>query len=345
MLSAFQQTRYQKLVELRLAHFYIPDDSGSVQHITRHIFKGVPQGGVVLNPLLFSICVADITQNVPATITTLQYADDIAVCTADYSIQRATFTIETADNQIQRNLHLIGLDIAPAKSALLVFNRKNNPPGAFAIKLENFWIQNSQSTRFLGIHLDQLLNFKFHINELCINTRKLLNIIKFPRGTGRGAHPLTLLSIYKGLIRSRMESCLPCIPKRPSLLDKMKRVQRIAARLALGLRNSAPNNVTLAEAKLPTLEHRAAYLGMKYATRIATQPTHFINDFLPSLSSIHHRLAHKLHTSPRLLTRVANEVVKFPPLLAPDYGMSIPPVLLPALLRLLNATSNLLVHS
>ncbi|KAL7301107.1 hypothetical protein TKK_0006083 [Trichogramma kaykai] len=48
------------------------------ESVPLHVFKGVPQGAVI-SPLLYSLYVASIAENVPANIRVSQFADDVSV--------------------------------------------------------------------------------------------------------------------------------------------------------------------------------------------------------------------------------------------------------------------------
>ncbi|CAK9804097.1 Probable RNA-directed DNA polymerase from transposon BS [Anthophora plagiata] len=260
------------------ALFNFLDASGRPTEITRKINIGVPQGGV-LSPLLFTLYIADVMDNHPSNIRSLMYADDIAICATDTHVHSATSRLETAVNNLAINLASLGLDISAQKTELIVFNSKNNPTAS--IKVGDTIITNSQTVKFLGVRIDQNLTFDQHVKEICATTRKLLNVIKFLRGTWWGADPTTLLTIYKGLIRSKIEYGLHIVTRtRNSTVQKLETIQLAAARLALGLRNSTPNNVTLAEAKLPPILARAEYLGQMHITKILANSNHFLNAYL-----------------------------------------------------------------
>ena len=78
----------------------------SVTHEHRHSYKGVPQGGV-LSPVLYIIYVSDIVKNIPSNISISQFADDIALYSANQKSLQKAITI------IENNLSNIGLNFAP----------------------------------------------------------------------------------------------------------------------------------------------------------------------------------------------------------------------------------------
>ena len=120
--------------------------------------KGVPQGGV-LSPLLYNIYVSNIIDNIPKSITMLQFADDIALYCKRPSTKTSVRLLEKATNIIYENLYDIGLDLSPKKPVLVHFNRRNFAPGQTCINIKNTIIQSSDKVRFLGLTFDYKLTF------------------------------------------------------------------------------------------------------------------------------------------------------------------------------------------
>lgn len=94
---------------------------------------------------------------------------------------------------------------------------------------------NSENVKFLGINLDSAVSFRGHINEIYAKFSKLINIIKFLRGVLWGSHQNTLITIYKSLIRSRMDyASFVYFHNAKHLINKLKSVQMKAINLAAG---------------------------------------------------------------------------------------------------------------
>lgn len=168
-----------------------PDSS-----IKRKIYKGVPQGGV-LSPLLYLIYVESLGKNLDNNIHILQFADDIAILTRSIIPRIGKKSIEKAVAQVNNNLNMLGLSLAPEKTKLVHFNKKSIPPGSCRIKIENHIIASSPRANFLGIILDYQLTFDDHIQFIRNKCLQRLNILKFVSGIRWGADPLTLTILYK----------------------------------------------------------------------------------------------------------------------------------------------------
>ncbi|XP_078041385.1 uncharacterized protein LOC144472301 [Augochlora pura] len=244
----------------------------------RTMHKGLPQGGV-LSPLLYNIYVSNIGKDLPRGIHISQYADDIAVFTRCTSLNDARHLMEAAIENIGNSLISVGLELAPKKTKLVVFSsRKKYAQGMIAVQVNGHTIKNEDSVVFLGLHLDRALNFREHINVVHAQCSRVINIIKFLRGVWWGAHPDTLITIYKSMIRSRLDY------GSKHLVRKLESVQTRALKLAMGLRMSTPNNVVLAEAGIPHLRERAAYLGKTHLVKVMSNRSHASIPYIEEVS-------------------------------------------------------------
>lgn len=95
------------------------------------------------------------------------------------------------------------------------------------------------------------------------------------RGVWWGAHPSTLLIIYRMVIRSSLKyGCFAFAGACKTLILKLERIQLQAIRLALGYRSTTPSNVMLAEAHETTLQTRFSMLTGRYLLRVFSQSKH-----------------------------------------------------------------------
>ena len=98
---------------------------------------------------------------------------------------------------------------------------------------------------------------------------RALNIIKFLGGTWWGSDPSTLIILYKSFVRSLIDyGCYIYFPSSVNLIKKLKRIQYIAIRSALGLRIITPSNIVLAEAELLSIKDRTELLRYSYPAKV-----------------------------------------------------------------------------
>lgn len=86
-------------------------------------------------------------------------------------------------------------------------------------------------------------------------------VVKYLCGVSRGLEVNTSLMLYKSLVRSITDyGCFVYHPKVVASQTKLERAQYKGIRTALGYRNTTPNNVIVAEAKVRLLRDRAEML-------------------------------------------------------------------------------------
>lgn len=228
---------------------------------------GLPQGSC-LSPLLWAIYTRFIETCVDENVKILQFADDIVIFSKARFVNEMVLNLEREVNHLFRCLKAKNLLLAPEKCEFIVFSKEKIHTHQFSIKINGKELKPGNTVRFLGLYLDKQLNWSYQVKQIKERCLKALNIIKCLRGVHWGSDPVTLLMLYKSLIRSKMEYAgfliAPCHSK---LIESLQKVQNRALRLSLGCINSTPINVLHAEAKIPYLEFRFEYLGFRYILR------------------------------------------------------------------------------
>ena len=114
-------------------------------------------------------------------------------------------------------------------------------------------LKNVESTKDLGVIIDNKLTFKEHITDKIKKANTMLGLIK---RNFRYFDEKTFLLLYKSLVRSHLEyaSCI-WYPYKLVLTDNIESVQKRATKLIPRLKN-LPYNDRLKVLKLPTLTYR-----------------------------------------------------------------------------------------
>lgn len=131
------------------------DDMTSGLH---NILAGVPQGSV-LGPVLYTIFTADLPQTPEVTIAT--YADDTAVLACSDCPKKASQRLQESLDKIHHWLAKWRIRANTSKSVQVAFTlrRQQCPP----VKLGPCQLPQSNCVRYLGMHLDQRLTWRKHI--------------------------------------------------------------------------------------------------------------------------------------------------------------------------------------
>lgn len=127
------------------------------------IKSGVPQGSIV-SPILFNLFVNDLF-NLPLEGELQCYADD-AVC--KYKAKDIT----TLQRMMQHDLDLLPrwfsankMQINIKKSNFIIFSLKNASP-RFELTINNECLDQVSEVDYLGLAIDESLNWKRHINQV-----------------------------------------------------------------------------------------------------------------------------------------------------------------------------------
>lgn len=131
----------------------------------RNITCGVPQGSI-LGPLLFLIYVNDIQRSTTAEV--LSFADDTTLIVSSNSTENLITKTNKALSEIYTWFCCNKLYLNLSKTTFMTISTARNKINipADLIKIGNTPIQRSQSTKFLGITIDEHLTWKTHISHI-----------------------------------------------------------------------------------------------------------------------------------------------------------------------------------
>ena len=186
-----------------------------------------------------------------------------------------------------------GYRLSDDKTVAVHFHRKRGMQTEPSITLNNKQVKFRPHTKFLGLVVDQKLNWKEHIDQLKDKATKAMYILKCVSHFDWGADRTTLFRLYHSLIRSKIDygsqvysSAAECI------LNKLTPVHNQAIRICTGAFKSSPIVSLYAESGEMSLHHRRMQLSLQHYIRIKQLPNSPVYNALTS-NEIHNNTSNR----------------------------------------------------
>ena len=233
--------------------------------------EGVPQGAI-LSTTLFNVKLNAIVKEVFPGIKCSLYVDDFVIVFRAKKAHVLKRRLQLCINKVKEWTTANGFTISedPDKTVAMHFCRKkccddpelflgdNGPP-----------ISYTKEKKFLGLIWDPKLNFKAHIRYLRKKCQSPLNLLKVLSHTDWGASKKILLTLYRALIRSKLDyGSIVYRNASETDLKSLDVVHNQGIRLSLGAFKSSPVESMYVEAHELPLRERRLELVMKYGLRI-----------------------------------------------------------------------------
>ena len=123
----------------------------------------MPQGSI-LSPLFFSLYVNDLPK--VSNFKTTLFADDICLIFANKNIDILEKMVDQEINKVDSWMRHNKLTLNYSKTVYMIFNSDKKQSSPFRVQIGSHLINKLNSTKYLGMHFDNKLNWGTHISKL-----------------------------------------------------------------------------------------------------------------------------------------------------------------------------------
>ena len=239
--------------------------------IKRTLTKGCAQGGV-LSTIAWNMAIDELLQslNKPPFLI-VGFADDFAALISGIDPSTMVSLMQPIVNKITATGKKLGLSFNEEKTDVVMFTNKRTKLTE-KVKVNKVPIEYSTSTKYLGITLDNKLNFNKHIDEKIKKCKNHLFALKSLIGKKWGPSPTLMKWAYTGIVRPKITYACHIWQSRinKTISQKLQRLNRLACLNIAGVHKSTPTKGLEILYNLPPLDnhiHRVSlntYLRMKY---------------------------------------------------------------------------------
>lgn len=237
---------------------------------------GLPQGGC-MSPLIWDAVINSLLDDLTSKgIHATCYADDITVIC---SIEHGQF--DNLAHQMTRALKVLerwcdksGLGFNPAKMKLIEINKSHTPVTRTSdIKYKGVAIEKVSTLKLLGVHFDEKLNWNHHVDMTLLKGRQALFAAGHFLRFSWGIKPKEALQVYEQIIIPRITYGSGIWwhsvgTKRNS--EKFDTLQRLAAKMGLGIFHTTPTVDLFYLAGLPPIKLVVIKQAMQECHRLQT---------------------------------------------------------------------------
>ncbi|KAG7307057.1 hypothetical protein JYU34_007191 [Plutella xylostella] len=220
------------------------------------VAKGCPQGGV-LSPLLWNLVVDDLLRQLNSSgFYTVGYADDLTILISGKFENLHCSVMQAAMKIVEQWCREYRLKVNPSKTELVLFTNKRKLNNMSLPTLFGTQLTLSTEVKYLGITLDNKLNWNKHLDNKIKQATIAFWQCKRMLGKTWGLKPKLTLWLYKAVIRPTITyGSVVWWPRTElsSVKNKLQKLQRLACVAITGCMKSTPTAALEVLLDLPPL--------------------------------------------------------------------------------------------
>ena len=202
----------------------------------------VPQGSC-LGPLLFLIYINDLPQAVQKSSMSM-YTDDTSLCHQSSDIAQLNEAINSDLAQVEKWLkgNKLSLNVMKTHSMLISIKPKQktleNQGESLKLKIQNKELEVVQKSKYLGVQIDNTLDWKDHIKTVSSRVSRGIGFLKHAKSF---LPEETLRTMYTGIVEPYFRYCCSvwgCCGV--TEINQLQKLQNRAARIVTGSSFDAP---------------------------------------------------------------------------------------------------------
>jgi exonuclease III len=199
--------------------------------------SGTPQGSP-LSPLLYILYTADSMNGIPQHTEHGLFADDTALWTSSTLITCLSARLQESIDAFESWCKSWKLKLQPTKTEMIHF--RLHPRKRYAhqleIKVDNTTIEPVDAARYLGVIIDNQLNWRKHLRHIETRMAARIGLLRFLAKSAQEPNQRTMMSIFKSLARTVMIYGYPVLLTATGRVwDRLQIIQNRALRAALCL--------------------------------------------------------------------------------------------------------------
>ena len=267
---------------------------GEVKSDITYLSTGVPQGSI-LGPLLFIIYINDIAK-CSNLLHTIIYADDTTLMgnISTFELRNGRTLDENINFELLKLtdwLKVNKLSLNANKTKLMIFHmpqRKLNPP---IIKIDEIQLEPISNFNFLGIIINENINWSKHINKISYSISKTIGIIRKLKNVLPSS---VLLTIYNSLILPQLTYGILVWGYESNCIFKL---QKMALRAMTSSKYNAHTNPLFKKMHLLKVGdiHTVQQLKLFYKLTQNNLPAYFNSFLIRRQHNIHEHLTRNRH--------------------------------------------------